>query len=243
MSDYKYKLQEGTSMILNNLSEEYTKFLIEKALVNNNLKRVEDILPEDLISINENFRRLNNTSEHKSKKERSMSLIKLVGITYGMLGYWIYLYANLDTQNEIETMGFILMGLGIFSYLSATILNVSIIKRKQSLSFEKQINEYKLVEQWNEIERLSYLLVDNLMNIENNVSLNIPISRVIKLLYNEEILDINDVKKYEEILTLRNSIVHSTEKRISQKDVIESLKKAENLVTKLKLSLRESKIY
>lgn len=230
MSDYKSKLQEGTLTILNNLSEEYKNLLIEKALINNNLRRVEDILPEDLININEDFRSSVNVNNFKTKRERSISLIKLVGLMYGAFGFWLYIYTNLNIENSYQKISFILIGLGLFAYFLASSLDVLSIRKKQSFKFEKKVNEYKLVEKWNEIESLSYSII----NIEENNSINIPISKVINLLYKEGMLDIKDVENYKDVLVLRNNIVHTTEKRINQEQINEGLEKAESIITKLK---------
>lgn len=234
MRDYNNnKLQEGTQVILDNLSEEYKKLLVEKALVNNNLKRTEDILPRDLMILNEEFKRSLNMNKYNPKRERSIKLIKLVGMLYTIIGIWLYIYTNISVENSMQKVSVLLAGIGalttVLAYFYGFYVDQLSIRKKQYFELGPE-NEYKLVQKWNEIEKLSYLII----NKENDVSDNVPITKVFNILFNKKILSDEDMESYKYILSLRNNIVHSTEKTINNDQIIEGLKKAESIITKLK---------
>ncbi|MFA2569437.1 hypothetical protein ABR775_06155 [Bacillus cereus] len=234
MRDYNNnKLQEGTQVILDNLSEEYKKLLVEKALVNNNLKRTEDILPRDLMILNEEFKRSLNMNKYNPKRERSIKLIKLVGMLYTIIGIWLYIYTNISVENSMQKISVLFAGIGVLTTVLAYFYGFYVdqlsIRKKQYFELGPE-NEYKLVQKWNEIEKLSYLII----NKENDVSDNVPITKVFNILFNKKILNDKDMESYKYILSLRNNIVHSTEKTINNDQIIEGLKKAESIITKLK---------
>lgn len=234
MSDYnKNKLQESTQVILDDLSEEYKNLLVSKALVNNNLKSTEDIFPKDLIILNEEFKRSLNINKNNTKKEKSIKLIKLLGMFYAIIGIWLYIFTNIDIENSIQKISLLVAGLGVLTIVLAYFFEFYVdqlsIRKTQYFEFKPE-NEFELVKKWNEIEKLSYMIIKK----ENEISNNLPITKLFNILFNKSILDDKDMKNYKYILNLRNSIVHSTEKNINQDQIIVGLKKAESIITKLK---------
>ncbi|UNT69833.1 hypothetical protein IQ781_04310 [Bacillus sp. N447-1] len=145
MRDYNNnKLQEGTQVILDNLSEEYKKLLVEKALVNNNLKRTEDILPRDLMILNEEFKRSLNMNKYNPKRERSIKLIKLVGMLYTIIGIWLYIYTNISVENSMQKISVLFAGIGVLTTVLAYFYGFYVdqlsIRKNSTLSLDRKMN-------------------------------------------------------------------------------------------------------
>ncbi|WP_394508940.1 hypothetical protein C0132_22240 [Priestia aryabhattai] len=234
MSDYnKNKFQDSTQVILDNLSEEYKNLLVARALVNNNLKSTKDIVPQDLIILDEEFKNVINRNKYNNKKKKSIQLIKFLSMFYVMIGIWLYIFTNIDTENSIQKISLLIAGIGLLTTLLAQFIEFYVnqfsVRKTQHFEFKPE-NEFELVKKWNEIEKLSYMIIKK----ENDISNNLPITKLFKVLFTENILDNKDMENYKYILNLRNSIVHPTEKTINQDQIIMGLEKADSIILKLK---------
>ncbi|MCC5801847.1 hypothetical protein [Rossellomorea vietnamensis] len=237
MSVYtKNQLQESTKVILDNLSEEYRTLLIQTALNHNNLSNTEDILPKDLVITNEEFKR-SLLDKKNNKRERFIKLLRFVGLLYMFIGLSIYIFMNIQIENSIQMISIVISGIGIFIAISSYFLELNkdlISIRKKRTAESIMDNGFQIVRKWNEIEELSYKIIRK----EENISTNIPITKLFNTLFNKRILDNQDREDFKYVLELRNTLVHHTNKEASQEQIIKGLNKADSIIAKLKGSYK-----
>jgi len=232
------KLLDNSNAILNELTDDYKKMLIERAIERNNLNSVEEVRPRDLILIDYEIRQGYLNKVKNAKRERIMKLISLTGIMYMIIGVIAYLYFSIDfNHNPVILVSFLMTIIGALITLSSYFYNIferDIKKRKPPIEGNNKpayVNEWAIISKWNEIEDLLYKKAEE-QDINAHILIPntpIPISRLI----NNLILNEYDKKDYRAVLALRNNLIYHNNEEISNEKMEEGLDTANKIIMKL----------
>lgn len=228
----KYNISnEKLKLIVDELGEEYKDMLIAKTLSNLDELDIDEISPSELIRLDVEIKKRLNIDKAESKRNRILSLISLVGVLYAMLGLFLMIFKELDRymiENPANMIAILCIFIGLLTSIMAIFMKLYPIKTFTKNS-TPMFSQYEIVSKWKEIEAIMIQLTP----VENQSTLK----KMIDYLEDLNIINNEDYQNIKQLLSYRNSLVHSTNEKdlIPNKQSKELIKKADDIIKKLKL--------
>lgn len=237
----KKQFSQDTEFMLANLSQEYQSLLVKKAMQRNSLTSQKEISPEQILKIDMELKEDISKNSNVIKK-RNVALYKFIGLVYVIVGLLILLYTSVDLEYTFQTIALLIISLGGVMLVIPYFLELKVQLRRNS--YKTNFNEYylsqqyKIIEKWNELEKITYSINSNL-----HPNRNVSSAKLVELFYKEGIIQGAEKSDYLYVLQLRNTIVHGNKRDISQEEILYALNKLEKLISKfndLRRSLENS---
>lgn len=229
----KYNFSDSKlKVIVDELGEEYKDLLIEQILNDMNEIDADQINPSDLIRLDVTTKS-NLRADRKSQRLNRMStLISLLGVIYAILGLMIMMWSELKSSIRYDStmmMSIVLIFIGLFVAVFGLLYKTMI--RMYPKRYNNQrfiISSYEIINKWKEIEAL----INQLTPEKEQLSL----SSMIFNLENSRILSQEDIVIIDQLLSIRNQIVHQHNKDVdfSQSELRSILLQADKVISKMK---------
>ena len=228
----KYKISDRKLKILvDELGEEYKDLLIERALHDMHETDADLVYPSTLVQLDVTVKSNLRIDKHSQRLNRLYTTISLLGISYALLGFMIMVWTNFRdvTQYDSATIiSIILSFMGLFIALYS--LLATNLTKSRSQYYAKQSYTtftYEIINKWKEIEALIHEL-----SPENE---SLSLSSMITNLKDSKIISEQDIKTINQILMVRNQIVHGRrdEYHMSQEELRELLFQADKIISKM----------
>lgn len=180
-----------------------------------------------------------NRDKSENRRRRMIYLIGISGVTYAMVGLFIYVFQNkeFDLSNDL---GLIIAGLGItlsiFAIIYQQLLNKKLVSMtKSGVEIEFGGDNYDIVKKWQVIEKLTRQLMMNKGYDENKSN---SFNYLIKFL--DEFVSDNEMRNnLRRLLKSRNSILHE-DYRLDKSERTELLKFSSEMIDLLESELESS---
>lgn len=214
----KYNISnKNLASIIDELGEEYKDLLIEKLLSDNNYFDADSISLSELIKLDIHTK-ASLRNDKKSKRDKMLSLISLVGILYILFGLLFFIINSLNyssyKENYITTIAVIISIMGmIVSFLS--LVMKSVLNNSPSKKNNSTLLLYETINKWKEIEALIYQL--------NPDSEKMSLRTMINNLLQNKIISQEDNDTILKLLKTRNKIVHATTEITLSQDELQEL--------------------
>ncbi|MCH5297280.1 MAG: hypothetical protein J1E85_06380 [Ruminococcus sp.] len=229
----RYNISDNNlKVIVDEIGEEYKDILIEKVLDDMNEIDAELINPSDLIRLDvatkSNLRKDNKTL----RMNYIFSLISIFGVIYAIFGVMLMMLSdssNIIRYNSTMMMSVVLIFIGLFmSLLSLCYIYTINMKPSNYRRKRHTISSYEVVNKWKEIEALI-----NQLTPENEL---LSLSSMISYLEKTKIISKEDKERINQLLNLRNQIVHKQkiDSGISQAELRSVLVQNEKIIFKMK---------
>lgn len=218
--------------IIDEMGEEYKDLLIEKLLNDMHENDVDLINLSELIQLDITTK--SSLREDKKIQQRNyiLSSISVIGMLYSLFGLMLMMWSDMKESMHFDAlmmMAFVLTFLGLFVSVFSMLLK-TVFKFRPKLYQEKSPSTtlYEIINKWKEVELLAYQLTPK----EKKLSL----SQMIKNLKDIQIISEQDIEVINQLLILRNQIVHCETKDInmSSKEIRTLLIKVDKIISKMK---------
>lgn len=227
----KYNISnKKLKLIIDELGEEYKDMLITKTLSNLNEIDVDEITPSELIRIDVEIKKRLNNNKNEYKRNRTLSLISLLGLMYAIFGVVMMMFDELDKymfENPTNMIAILCTIIGLFISLMSLFMKFYPLRPRDDSS-NILLTHYEIISKWKELEAIIIQLTPE----ENQSTLKKMIDYLeeIKIINTEDCLTINLLLNY------RNRLVHSLNEKevISLKESKDLIKKVDEIIQKLK---------
>lgn len=228
----KYNISnKKLELIIDELGEEYKDMLITKTLSNLNEIDVDEITPSELIRVDVEVKKRLNNDNAEYKRNRTLTLISLLGLMYAMIGVIMMMFDELDKymfESPTNMIAILCTVIGLFISLMSIFMKLYPLRSRNNFS-NNLLAHYEIISKWKELEAIIIQLTPE----ENQSTLKKMIDYLeeIKIINTEDCLTINLLLNY------RNRLIHSSNEKevISLKESKELIKKVDDIIQKLKL--------
>lgn len=228
----KYNISnEKLKLIIDELGEEYKDMLITKTLSNSNEVDVDEIVLSELIRVDIEVKKRLSSDKAEYKRNRTLTLISLLGLMYAMLGVFVMMFGELDEymfKSTTDMIAILCIAIGLFISMMSIFMK-SFPSRLHGNSTNNSLSHYEILNKWKEIEAIIIQLTPE--EKQSTLKKMMDYLEEIKILNAEDRLNINLLLNY------RNRLVHSSYEKgeLSSKESKELIKKADDIIQKLKL--------
>lgn len=228
----KYNISnEKLKLIIDELGEEYKDMLITKTLSSSNEVDVDEIVLSELIRVDIEVKKRLSSDKAEYKRNRTLTLVSLLGLMYAMLGVIVMMFGELDEymfKSPTNMIAILCTVIGLFISIMSIFMK-SFPFRLHDNSTNSTFTHYEILNKWKEIEAIIIQLTPE--EKQSTLKKMLDYLEEIKILNAEDRLNINLLLNY------RNKLVHfSNEKEeLSSKESKELIKKADDIIQKLKL--------
>lgn len=226
ISDYKLKV------IIDELGEEYKDLLIERILGDMHENDADLINPSDLIRLDVTTKLNLRIDKRVQRKNHMLSMISLLGVIYALFGLMFMMWSEVRTTIRYDSLmmiSFILTFIGLFVALFSLLFRNMMKTRPQYYRGQNHtISPYEVVNKWKEIEALVHELTPE----EDTLSLSSMVSN----LKDTQIISEQDIKIINQLLNIRNQIVHGQDNKysLSQEELRSLLLQTDKIISKMK---------
>lgn len=227
----KYNISNNRlKVIVDTLGEEYKDLLIEQLLDEMKETDADVINPSDLIRLDVATKSHLRAEKKAKRMNRMLSLLSSIGILYAFMGLILLLVSELENTIRHDPMmmvSVILIIIGLFvSLLSITFKNTAKVMQPHYRNLNHSISPYQLINKWKEIEALLNQLTPDSID---------SLSAMVANLNETGIISNDDVQLINQLLSIRNTIVHVKDPQLPQQEELRScLQQAEKLIVKMK---------
>lgn len=228
----KYNISnEKLKLIIDELGEEYKDMLITKTLSSSNEVDVDEIVLSELIRVDIEVKKRLSSDKAEYKRNRTLTLISLLGLMYAMLGVFVMMFGELDEymfKSTTDMIAILCTAIGLFISMMSIFMK-SFPSRLHGNSTNNSLSHYEILNKWKEIEAIIIQLTPE--EKQSTLKKMMDYLEEIKILNAEDRLNINLLLNY------RNRLVHSSYEKgeLSSKESKELIKKADDIIQKLKL--------
>lgn len=228
----KYNISnKKLKLIIDELGEEYKDMLITKTLSESGELDVDEITPSELMRLDVETKKQLNVDKTEYKRNRTLTLISLLGVMYAMLGVFFMIVGQIDSymfDNPTNMIAILCTFIGLFISLMAIFMKAYPIKRYSKANLKSSL-QYEIISKWKELEAIMVQLTP----VEKQSTLK----EMIDYLNDLNIINQEDCQNIKNLLNYRNVLVHSSSKAdlFSQEQSKELLKNADEIIKKLKL--------
>lgn len=240
MSNYRYEdFDEGKKVVLNELTDEYKQLLINNIMDENNYNTLQSINIRDIINMDNRLKNIMLKKKSQRKKDKITKLMLYMGILYSVIGILFYFTTSrkiiLDTNEEIAviiTVAGLLVIMISFLYKDLSLSNLRNAKA-DSRNERTFVDSFEIVQKWSEIEGIAYKIT-KYDSMENKY---VPLRKVIDEMTTKNFITEDDKQKIKGILSVRNSVVHNRENKMTNNDTLKKMTEADEIIEKLKIVL------
>lgn len=224
-SDYKLKV------IIDELGEEYKDLLIEQILNDMNEIDADQINPSDLIRLDVTTKSNLRADKKSQRLNRMSTLISLLGVVYAIAGLMMMMWSEFKSVIQYDStmmMSICLIFIGLFVAVFGLLYKTMIKIRPRYYNNRRFIiSSYEIVNKWKEMEAL----INQLTPEKEQLSL----SSMILNLESAKILSQEDTVIIEQLLNMRNQIVHQQNRDVnySQKELRSIFVQADRVISKM----------
>ena len=220
---------EKIERYLNELSDEYKKLLF-KALISQS-ESMENLSVSDLLRLDAEIKKP-LMEDYKRIQKRRNNLFS-VGFIYVFIGIImvifpkIFFMANSFNIIDVFTLFSIIISfMGVYAILRSFMSPIKSPKYISNKKFEaKPVLEYELINTWRELEgKVNDIIEGNTIKSPRSI---------IGFLSENDFIDINESKVLQELLRMRNNIVHHSDVEYSEKELKEIIDNTNNILSKL----------
>ena len=227
----KYNISDNRlKAIIDELGEEYKDLLIEYVLDDTNEIDTDQINLSELIRLDVSTKSNLRNSKKVRRQTLLHSTISLFGITYALLGFVFMMaseFINSIRYNSTMMISIVLIFMGLFVTLFSLLFKSMMKVRSQySMRQQQNISRYEIINKWKEIEALMCELTPK----HGNYSL----SSMIRNLKDTRIISEQDIDVINNILNIRNRIVHNQDFASTQVELRKLLSEADKIIYKMK---------
>lgn len=228
----KYNISnEKLKLIIDELGEEYKDMLVTKTLSNSNEVDVDEIVLSELIKIDIEVKKRLNGDKAEYRRNRTLTLVSLVGLMYAMIGVIMMMFDEIDKymfESTTNMIAILCTVIGLFISMMSIFMK-SFPSRLHGNSTNNSLSHYEILNKWKEIEAMIIQLTPE--EKQSTLKKMMDYLEEIKILNAEDRLNINLLLNY------RNRLVHSSYEKgeLSSKESKELIKKADEIIQKLKL--------
>lgn len=216
---------------MDELGEEYKELLIEKLLSDYQTSDIEALPISELLKLDVSIKEKLIQNKRLEKRKRIYSMFASIGIMYSLLGIFLLFFQEFKysfSNEPINMLALIMIMLGLFiSMYSFFAKNIFLYKKTYSSSKDRSMYNYEIVSLWKELEGLMVQL-----SPENHIA---SPSQLTEYLVNNDIISNDDEDTIQELLKLRNKIVHNIQPAASTsfEEITLIIKKIRVIISKL----------
>ena len=227
----KYNITDNKlNIIINELGEEYKDLLIEQALGEMHEVDPDLINPSDIIGLDVSVKSLLRVNKKEKKKSRMMDIISMIGNIYAMMGLILILWGCIKYNMQYNSwivLPIALLSIGLSVSGSAlSYKHLLIEKQHNNRGKSYVITRYEVINKWKELEGLLHQLTPEQI---------ISLQAMLLNLRNTRILSEQDIIAVNQLLKVRNQIVHGDDSKckMSQSQLKSIFQKIDGIIYKL----------
>lgn len=240
MNDLKNKLTPSANSALSNLLTEFEERILKEALSNARTSNTDEmeISASDILNAKKKLFSESDlsTSREHIRRKRLIYFTSLMSLSYAVIGLLMYLRDNghLDISKD---MGLIIAFGGLFIFIFFILFyNYSFYSKKmrELIVKEKRVLDNQIVELWTRIEDIGIKIAS-----QSSVRPIAISDKRVLIDYISEMLGRDEFEYLEQILRIRNFIVHGQSSKLSRTEKEEAITRSYFIIDELENKLKK----